>query len=73
MEVETKGGDEKVILRLKSIRCLTNLRLFGRERFEYMAKHANMAKRRGREIVLRLIFFFFFFFFFCEYGYGGKK
>ena len=54
MGVETKGDDEKV-LRLRSMRCLTNLGLFGRERCVYMAKDANMAKRRGREMALRLI------------------
>lgn len=45
MGVETKGDDEKV-LRLRSMRCLTNLGLFGRERCVYMAKDANMAKSR---------------------------
>ena len=54
MGVETKGDDEKVF-RLRSMRCLTNLGLFGRERCVYMAKDANMAKRRGREMALRLI------------------
>ena len=63
MGVETKGDNEKVF-RLRSMRCLTNLGLFGRERCVYMAKDANMAKRRGREMALRLIF---------EYGRGGKS
>lgn len=55
MGVETKGDDEKVF-RLRSMRCLTNLGLFGRERCVYMAKDANMARegeererKRGRE------------------------